>query len=207
MRDEYVESFINFLTTEGAKSENTIQSYCRDLRQAAEYFASQGMHMYEVKNYDIDGYVEYLKDKDKSDATIGRCISAMRTFYKYMMDNSYMNYNPAMIVTIPKIKRRRKAHGEDLMIPQGNTPIIIRDRAIVKLIEATGIKATALINLTIYDKDLMNRYERGLIDEYLKARDGLVKDKDTTELFVNAGGSRLTRQGLWKILNNYRTGK
>lgn len=204
MTNLYVESFIKKLRTAGVKSENTIQSYHRDMNQASEYFAGRDLNMTDIKNSDIEDYIQSMRDAGKSDATVCRTISSMRTFYKYMMDNGFMDYNPASIVDIPKITSRRYTHGEDLRIPEGDGLKAVRDRAIVKLITATGIKATALINITMYDVEYMSRFEKRIIEEYLSVRDGLIKKKDTMELFVNTDGNKLTRQGLWKILNNYR---
>ena len=204
MTNMYVESFINKLKAAGVKSDNTIQSYHRDLNQAAAYFAGHDLNMVEIKNSDIEAYIDELRKTGKSDATICRTISSMRTFFRCMMDNNFMDYNPASIVEIPKIKSRRYTHGEDLKVPEGDSIKSIRDRAIVKFIEATGIKATALINITMYDVGYMNRYEKRIIEEYLEIRNELVKDKDTETLFVNADGNRLSRQGLWKILNAYK---
>ena len=207
MTNLYVESFINKLKAAGVKSENTIQSYYRDLNQAAAYFARHDQNLAEIKNHNIESYIDSMRTSGKSDATICRTISSMRTFYKYMMDNGFMDYNPALIVNIPKITSRRYTHGENLKLPEGDSLKTVRDRAMVKLITATGIKATALINITMYDVEYMSRFEKRIIEEYLAVREELIKEKDTMALFVNTDGNKLTRQGLWKILNNYRTEK
>lgn len=227
--EEYIRLFIIYLQSVKLASMNTVQSYERDLKFFLKFLDS--MAVKNVENIDeniIKQYLDYMKSScNKSTATISRTLAAIRAFCQYLVKEEIISQNPANIVELPKINKKiPKILTEqqiDLLLSQPSASDIkgIRDRAMLELLYATGIRVSELIDLNITDINLQQGYiicrdehkERiipigksaiATVKKYLtQVRHVLLRDNSETHLFVNCNGKKMTRQGFWKILKTY----
>ena len=207
-------------------SENTLSSYLSDLDAFFIYLKEYKKNVLTVKRITVDSYIEYLKDAGRANSTISRTTAALKKFYAYLLDTEKVKINPVVGVEVPRVKKKiPEALTTREMVKLLNQPKAtdlkgIRDKAMLELLYATGIKVSELISLTLRDIDLKggmlslsSRNERYIpigneavdaLDNYIKkARSYMVKDSKVKNLFVNCSGTPLTRQGFWKILRGY----
>lgn len=209
-------------------SENTLNSYLRDLEAFLNYLAENKIkNALNVKKITIDAYIEHMKDIGKANSTISRTTAALRKFYTYMQEKGKIENNPLYGVDVPKVKKKipealtTREIVKLLNQPKANDLKGIRDKAMLELLYATGIKVSELISLVVRDVDVKGgmlscntgKSERYIpigkeateaLDNYIrKARPYMVKDTKVKNLFVNCSGTMLTRQGFWKILRFY----
>ena len=226
----YVEQFIKYLKEEKRLTGNSLDAYKRDIEMFQKYCDSRGIDdLINVENTDVVAYLLHLSETGKSPSTSNRKLASIRAFYKYAIEQGVVSKNPAANVKAPKIERKEIEfltvdEVETLLsMPEGKNPKDLRDKAILELMYATGIKVNELIAANVEDINLrigfftcpgiigkarivpIGRMARQAIEVYLKeARDVLVKDNlDERALFVNFYGNRMSRQGLWKILKSY----
>ena len=207
-------------------SENTLSSYLSDLDAFFIYLKEYKKNVLTVKRITVDSYIEYLKDAGRANSTISRTTAALKKFYAYLLESEKVKINPVVGVEVPRVKKKiPEALTTREMVKLLNQPKAtdlkgIRDKAMLELLYATGIKVSELISLTLRDIDLKggmlslsSRNERYIpigneavdaLDNYIKkARSYMVKDSKVKNLFVNCSGTPLTRQGFWKILRGY----
>lgn len=227
--EEYIRLFIIYLQTVKLASLNTVQSYERDLKFFVNFLNS--INITKVQDIDekiIKQYLDHMRaNGNKSTATISRTLAAIRAFCQYLVKEEIIAQNPANIVELPKINKRipkiLTEHQIDLLLNQPNANDIkgIRDRAMLELLYATGIRVSELIDLKMTDINLQQGYivcrdehkERVIpvgktaiaaMKKYLtQVRHVLIRDNSETHLFVNCNGKKMTRQGFWKILKTY----
>ncbi|MEW9674660.1 site-specific tyrosine recombinase XerD [Lentibacillus sp. L22] len=226
MLESQLEDFFHHLKIERGLSDNTLKSYHRDLQQYLHYIkTATGMVQWEaVKRRDITGFLYMLKDNGKSAATIARILSSIRLFHRFLINEQLVTHDVCLHIETPKQERKlpdvlSPADVEALLSISGNTPLKIRNKAMLELLYATGLRVTELITIPISDLHLTMGFVRCLgkgakerivplgdlakdaVQEYIDdARSKLVKHQDTKALFVNQHGRPLTRQGVWKIL-------
>lgn len=207
-------------------SENTLNSYLCDLDAFFVYLKECKKNALAVKRITVDSYIEHLKDAGRANSTISRTTAALKKFYAYLLESEKVKINPVVGVEVPRVKKKiPEALTTREMVKLLNQPKAtdlkgIRDKAMLELLYATGIKVSELISLTLRDIDLKggmlslsSRNERYIpigneavdaLDNYIKkARSYMVKDNKVKNLFVNCSGTPLTRQGFWKILRGY----
>lgn len=226
----YIDQFVKYLKEEKRLTGNSLDAYKRDMEMFQKYCNLRGIgDLIKVENTDVVAYLLHLSETGKSPSTSNRKLASIRAFYKYAMEKGMVNKNPAASVKAPKIERKEieflTVDEVDtlLSMPDGKTPKDMRDKAILELMYATGIKVNELIAANVEDINLrigfftcpgtigkarivpIGRMARQAIEVYLDgARDVLVKDNpDERALFVNFYGNRMSRQGLWKILKAY----
>lgn len=224
---EYIEAFLVYLAKVKQASPNTIQSYQRDLKYFSKYlFKINRLNVKDVSKEEIDKYLEHLKDT-KSLATISRALAAIRAFYCYLVTVKILDQNPTLEISLPKIVKRvpQILTQEEIEIllkqPCASDLKGIRDKAMLELLYATGIRVSELIALKLKDVNLQQGYiicrqsikERSIpigepairaLRSYIdKVRPCMTKPTCEMFLFVNCNGYRLTRQGFWKILKSY----
>lgn len=226
--EEHITSFLYYLEHIKGASSNTVQSYKRDLKYLEKYLESchkEGIEQLEER--DIETYLEDLKEHQKSAATVSRTLAAIRAFYQYLVKEEKVLDNPAEKIVLPRIKKKapRILNKEQIMalLEQPDCEDIkgIRDRAMLELLYATGIRVSELISLKITDINLQQGYimccdaqkERRIpigktaiipLQIYLgEVRHILLKGHSDSTLFVNCNGYPMTRQGFWKILKSY----
>ena len=220
--------FFKFLENERKLSENTLQSYKRDLKQFKKYLEDCEIHYNRVKEEDINDYVKELQEEGKKPSSISRCIASIRLFYKFALKNRKIKVDPTANVKSPKIEKRvpsvLTSQEVELLLDQPKDVDLkgIRDKAMLEFAYATGMRVTEIISLDIDDVNIEEGYvtckhsnkQRNIplgkmslqaLKEYIEeARDILIKTESEKALFVNINGTRLTRQGFWKIIKYYK---
>ncbi len=222
--------FLEYLTVELGLSANTRQAYERDLRLFCKTLGFKNSDaLVNVSREQITGYMTQLKEKGLAAATIARKLGAIKAFYRFMTAEGYMDANPAEVVEagIKGIKLPRVL-SEDEVVRLLNQPDIttaegFRDRTMLEVLYATGMRVSELINLTLERVDLNMKYiiafgkgskERivplgsvaaEFLQQYLeKVRPKLTHaDRNTNIVFLAFGGHELTRQRFWQIIRTY----
>lgn len=224
-----IHEFINYLSVERGLAVNTLESYGRDLRQYSQYLQrDDDSDLDSVSRGTILNYLLHLQTQGKATATIARRLAALKAFYQFLVREKMIKNDPTANLESPKLEKRLPkvltvAEVERLLAqPSGSEPSGIRDRAMLELLYATGLRVSELVSLDLADVNLETGYikcsgkgskERivplgslAIIScrEFLShARGRLVKEQSEKALFVNHHGHRLTRQGFWKIVKRY----
>jgi len=228
--DRYLNEFINYLKIEKRMAENSLEAYKRDIIDFFETInEQQSTDLIDVTNTEVVSYLFRLKNNGKSEATVNRKVASLRAFYNYMSSKGYLTLNPTINIKSPKIERKdieflTIEEIERLLELPDKSLKGIRDRAMLELLYATGIRVTEIIQMNIEDINLrmgfvtctgehgkpriipMGRPSRAAVEEYIyEGRPKLLRDENNTDkaLFLNYYGSRMTRQGLWKLLKEY----
>ncbi len=220
--------FFDFLENDKKLSENTLQSYKRDLKQFKRYIEACEVHYNRVKEEDIKDYIRELEEDGKKASSISRCIASIRSFYQFVLKRNKIKVDPTANIQSPKIEKRvpsvLTSQEVELLLDQPKDVDLkgIRDKAMLEFAYATGMRVTEIISLNIDDVNLEEGYvvcnkankQRNIplgtmslkaLTEYVEdARDILIKSEDEKALFVNINGTRLTRQGFWKIIKYYK---
>ncbi|APM38623.1 site-specific tyrosine recombinase XerD [Clostridium kluyveri] len=207
-------------------SKNTLDAYIRDINRFYNFIKKREGNLEEVEVVSIMAYVQYLQKEGKAISSIVRNIVSLRNFYKYLMVKGVINENPLLYYEIPKVKHNiPKVLTVDevdklLDSPDSTTYKGIRDKAMLEIMYAAGMKVMELLTLTIYDIDLKFSYIRckslrnkerlvpigsvavEYLKNYLDIRPQLnIYNLDT--LFLNLRGAAMSRQGFWKIVKYY----
>ena len=227
--EECMELFETYLTGEKKASQNTRSSYLRDIRQFGEYLDSHEEIGYTQAYEEIlCAYIAYLRSAGKSVATVSRNIASLKCFYSVLVTKHRMESNPTgklvpdkSVQKLPQILTSREV---ELLLEQPERTDLkgYRDRAMLELLYATGIRVTELINLNVSDVNLnvgvircvSHEKERFIplypaairaLTEYMEfIRPQMIADADEQSLFVNVSGERMSRQGFWKIIKTYQ---
>lgn len=226
--EKNVEKYIDYLKYQKGASNNTILSYNHDVDAFIAYIRSQGINsLAAVDETTVRSFIAYMKNSDKSDASIRRTLVTLRSFFTYMIKSDILEVNPANNVYISP----KKDYSPDILTPREINDILsmpdtltlkgCRDRAILEVLYATGMKATEIISLNFSDVSLATSTircggefsgtkmrELPLYPEALKALKCYMERAQEAliaadALFVNLNGGRLTRQGFWKIVKQY----
>lgn len=226
---ELLEDFVLFLVGEQAKSGNTILSYKRDVADYLDFLSEKKITDIKKTNRTIVlTYLLHLRQQGRAMATISRRLASLRSFYSYIISTGVSINDPTANLETPKVVRRAPSvlttRETELLLsmPKSSDLKGYRDKAMLELLYATGIKVSELISLTLEDVDLkqsciilrtashqrivpMGRKAVGAISDYLTyARPLMVGDEMVNNLFVNCSGTPLSRQGFWKILKHYQ---
>ena len=222
-----IDEFIESLKAKQA-SNNTIVSYERDIMKFSNYFEEKGKKIFDLTRDDMLEYIDYLKSEGKSNPTISRSIASVKRLYKYLLSKNLVEENIVENIESPKVDRK------DLMIlTQDEIEKLLeqpdlselkgqRDKAMLEVLYSTGIRVTELISLKLEDVNLTNGYikvkkknsERHIplgnlslkcLKEYInKVRPLHIRTEEEKTLFINTNGQKMTRQGYWKILKQYK---
>ena len=226
---DLIQAYENYLTKVKQASSNTVSSYMRDIRQFAQWLNSvEGVDVIDATQLNISRFLSYLEE-GRTVATVSRSLASLKNFYAYVVSSGFLEKTP---VTDIRIKRGEKKLPQiltgreiELLLSQ---PVCIdakgyRDKAMLEVMYATGIRVSELIDLDIDDVNL----EQGIIKcnsakksrviplypaalkalgSYIRdVRDGMIAASDERALFVNINGIRMSRQGFWKILKHYQS--
>ena len=222
-----VNDYIDFISKSDIPN-NTLAAYKRDLTKFVDYASFAGIRdVTEVNADHISAFKAHLNDLGLSVSTSSRTLSALRTYFVFLVDNGVMSFNPAKAVHNDKAVTREtnilSSKEIDLLLaqPDKNEPKGMRDKAMLELLYATGIKVSELIDLNIDDVNFQISFinvgttgkERYIplyklalksLQTYVNTyRKLLISSPDEKALFVNCNGERMTRQGVWKILKYY----
>ncbi|MBC7240949.1 MAG: site-specific tyrosine recombinase XerD [Anaerolineae bacterium] len=229
MRDA-IATFLQFLELEKGYSGNTLAAYRNDLEQFAQAMEEEGINSWEQVNQDvIIDYIMSLREREYASSTVARKIAALKSFFHFLAAEEIISDDPTLNLDSPKVKKRLPVtlsyeEVERLLdAPKGSSPKAIRDKALLELLYATGMRVTELVSLDLEDINLASatvRVRQGkggkeriipihsraveALREYLaKARRMLLRSPNERALFLNHRGERLTRQGLWLIIKQY----
>ncbi|MGN0659579.1 MAG: site-specific tyrosine recombinase [Emergencia sp.] len=226
-----IKDFIDYLKTEKKTSDNTCEAYRRDIQAFTAFLEGRGVKTDEATGTDVIAYLMELKNTGKSRATANRKLSSIRAYYKYLMRQGLVTSNPTEDIRSPRIERKELSYltveeVERLLAAPDDSVKGIRDRAILEVLYATGIRVSEIIEMKLKDANLrmgfitlngehgrarivpMGAPARKALDAYiLNSRNVLMKGKDDEDpegpLFVNYLGRPFTRQGFWKVLKQY----
>ena len=226
---EVIEMFEKYLTEDKKASANTLNSYLRDIRQLSEYLDTYSDHgLLDASAEDLSSYIEMLRGEGKSVATVSRAIASTKCLYSHLFIKQLITLNPAQGLIpdkntqkLPEILTSKEV---ELLLeqPQCIDPKGYRDKAMLELLYATGIRVTELIDLNIGDVNLSagvirchSRNKERFIPMYPAAvkalsdyitlvRPQMILLPDEQSLFVNVSGERMSRQGFWKIVKHYQ---
>ena len=226
--EKQIKLFLEFLQNDKKLSNNTLQSYERDILQYQEYAEENRMNYAKVDQSDLKRYLDHLSEIGKKTSTISRNLATIRSFYQFLLRNRKVKEDPTMNLQAPKIEKRAPsvltAQEVELLLDQPKDVDLkgTRDKAMLEFAYATGMRVTEIISLDIDDVKLEEGYvvchsgskQRNIplgtlalkaLKEYIEeARPVLIHDETVKALFVNVNGQRLTRQGFWKIVKYYK---
>ncbi len=209
-------------------SDNTVASYMRDLRQYASYLTAEGIDILDVDQSVVSAYMGSMKAGGKSAATISRALASIKSLYIFAMQNDEIDQNPIQNIKVDKAEKKLPqiltGKEVELLLQQPKTAEMkgCRDKAMLEVLYATGIRVSELIGLNIDDVSLPGsfiRCESGektrIIPIYPEALQSLREYIETVRpkmiavptehsLFVNVSGERMSRQGFWKIIKYYQ---
>lgn len=228
MIQDEMNRFIAYLHKVKKTSENTSLSYQRDLKKLRIFLEEKDVHSAkEMTETHLKAYVQYMNDQEFKPSTISRNIASMKGFVNYLMEEGVLENNIAASLKSPKIEKKMPeimTMNEVVTLleqPSKHNPKEVRDKAMLELLYATGIRVSELISLKLDDLNLQMRYilckdhnkERMIpfgvnakvaLEEYLSfAREELLDHTENNVLFVNCSGLPMSRQGFWKIIKYY----
>ncbi len=227
---DLISAYENYLTKVKQASSNTVFSYMRDIRQFDSWLQRSGeVTVLEANQQNIAAYLAYLQDQGRSAATVSRGLASLKNFYAYLVSTGFLTESP--VTEKIHVERGEKKLPQILTSAQVDKLLAqpapvdakgIRDKAMLELLYATGIRVTELIDLNLSDFvpelksirvgsgkkarsiPLYPAAMRAMTVYLTQTRDTMVLDAGETALFVNVNGSRMSRQGFWKILKHYQ---
>ena len=226
--EKQIELFLDFIKNEKKLSDNTFQSYKRDILQYKEYIDVNNLDYSKANEGNIKDYLTYLGNLNKKATTISRHLASIRLFYQYLLKFNKVQEDPTSKVQAPKIDKKAPSiltsEEVTLLLNQPKNVDLkgIRDKAMLEFAYATGMRVTEIISLNVSDINLeegvvncktrtktrtipLGKISLNALKEYVEnVRDILIKDENEQALFVNINGKRLTRQGVWKIVKFYK---
>lgn len=227
-----VKDFLHYLRIERGLAENTLLSYNRDLEQYVDYLTKEKVvkSWEDVKRTHIISFLYANRKDGKSTATIARMISALRSFHQFLIRERIVTHDASLHIETPKLERMLPetlsfAEVEKLLDVKGQEPLDLRNKAMVEVLYATGLRVSELVQLQVFDVHISMGFVRCLgkgnkerivplgdhaieaLTVYLeKGRPELIKRNNSeTALFVNHHGRALSRQGFWKVLKQLAT--
>lgn len=226
--EKEINAFISYLHNVKKTSNNTEMSYHRDLNKLTKYLGEQNIFdVKEVTEENLKDYVLLLESQKFAAATISRNIASIKAFWHFLCKNGLVLKDIAVSLKAPKIEKKTPEilSMEEVILlleqPKGDTPKEIRDKAMLELLYATGIRVTELISLKISDINMQmgcivcrdSNKERAIpfgkaakqaLFHYLDgAREAMVEEKESDILFANCAGQSMSRQGFWKLVKHY----
>jgi len=226
--DEQIKLFLKFLQNDKKLSDNTLQSYKRDITQFEQYVEENQINYTKVDEKIVKEYLEHLQEIGKKSSTVSRNLASIRSFYQFLVRNKKVLQDPTNNIQAPKIEKRvpsiLTAKEVELLLDQPQDVDLkgIRDKAMLEFAYATGMRVTEIISLNLEDVNFEEAYVscktgtkqrniplgtmslKALKDYVEDARPYLIKNDSVKSLFVNINGKRLTRQGFWKIVKYYK---
>lgn len=226
--EQNIVDFTEYLRNEKKSSENTVLSYARDLKGFCRFMKESGvLDPAKVNRTNVMAYVYELQKQRKAGTTVSRNIASIRSFFQFLQRKGIVTENPAADLELPKVEKKvpeiLSLDKVELLLeqPSGDEDKEIRDKAMLELLYATGIRVTELISLRVEDINLPLEYIRcgsdtksriipigaqakASLRRYLdKVREHMLLRPDEEVLFVNCNGKPMTRQGFWKIIKAY----
>ena len=222
-------AYENYLTKVKQASSNTVASYLRDIRQFADWLeSSEGKTVVDAVQLNISGFFSHLEQEGRSGATISRCLASLKNFYAYLISTGFVEKTPVIDIHIDRGEKKlpQILTGREIELLLAQPACVdakgYRDKAMLEVMYATGIRVSELIELDVDDVNLdlgiikcagakksraIPLYPGALraLTVYLRdIRGSLIVSNEEKALFVNISGARMSRQGFWKILKHYQ---
>ena len=226
---DLIGAYENYLTKVKQASANTIASYMRDIRQFSEWLrAAEGTDVVDASQVNISEYLAHLEDEGRSGATVSRNLASLKNFFSYVVSSGFLETTPVTDIHVERGEKKMPQilTGREIELLLAQPACVdakgCRDKAMLEVMYATGIRVTELIDLDVDDVNLeagtikcagakktrsIPLYPAALkaLSSYLmEVRRGMIADPDEKALFVNVSGMRMSRQGFWKILKYYQ---
>lgn len=227
--EEILQQYIQYLVVEKGLAENSIQSYGRDITQYLTFIKEKyQISVEKTTRTHVMGYLIHLQEQGKSTSTITRNLSSLRGFYRFLLLDRYIASDPTSHLETPKLDKRLpkvltiEEVDRLLQQPKEIDAIGARDKAMLELLYATGLRVSELISLNVHDVNINMEFVRCMgkgskeriiplgssaikaLQRYTERfRPQLVRNRSEEALFLNHHGGRLTRQGFWKIIKQY----
>lgn len=226
--DKAIEAFTAYLHNVKKTAENTQLSYRRDLNKLKKYLARQDIfEVGQITEEALRGYLCELEEQQFKAATISRSIASIKAFFQFLIKEQLVEGDMTENLHAPKIEKKLPGimsveEAERLLDqPSGNTPKELRDKAMLELLYATGIRVTELISLKVPDINLQmgfllcrdgsreraipfgSKARKALLGYLESGREALLRGEGVDELFVNCSGQPMSRQGFWKLIKHY----
>lgn len=221
-------SYQKFLVEKKQASENTVSSYVRDISQYLQWLDSEGLTSENATHGDIDRYTKHLLGLGKTVSTVTRSLASLKSFYMFLQGENIVTSNPAKGLSLEKVERKlpqiltSKEVELFLEQPDPRDAKGCRDKAMLELLYATGIRVSELIGLNLEHLNLSAGFLRcetrkkeriiplyptavKALNDYIEhVRPQIIEQPEERALFVNMNGSRMSRQGFWKIIKHYQ---
>ncbi|MBR6376439.1 MAG: site-specific tyrosine recombinase XerD [Oscillospiraceae bacterium] len=226
---DYIASYERYLLEVKKSSANTVASYIRDLRQFHRYVEENlECPMEELTRDQATVYFAWLTNSGKSSATVTRSLASLKGFYSYLVTEGHLEANPVKGIHLAKVEKKlpQILTGREVELlleqPKCTDPKGYRDKAMLELLYATGIRVSELISLNVEDVNIPAGFIRcagggksrmiplypaavKAIQTYItQIRPSMIAEPGETALFVNLSGERMSRQGFWKIVKHYQ---
>lgn len=226
--ESHIEQFVNYLAVAKGASENTQMSYKRDLGGFLNFIDAMGVNdLSMVNKTNVMAYIYDLQKKNRAAATVSRNAASIRSYFSYLVKEKFIDNNPAETLETPKVEKKMPSiltlKEVECLLSQPNTSEMkgIRDKAMLEVLYATGMRVTELVTLKTSDINIDLEYVicktdnktriiplgskaiESLIIYLERARNVLVRNDNESVLFVNCFGKPMTRQGFWKIIKMY----
>lgn len=226
--NDYIEDFITYIHNTKGSSNNTEMSYRRDLRKMNDYFAKKNIRdLSAISESDLSDYVKHLEKQKYSASTVSRNIASVKALCHFLVLKKKMAVDVSTGLKAPKIEKKLPTIMSNaevnklLMQPSGSSMKEIRDKAMLELLYATGIRVSELISLRTSDVNMQmscivcrdlhkermipfgHKAKKALSKYLSEVRDNMVNEKQSEILFVNCSGEPMSRQGFWKLIKFY----
>jgi integrase/recombinase XerD len=229
-RPEYdlINRFLNYLKVEKGLSANTLDAYRHDLAKLNTFAANREKDLLSIERDDLVQLLMHLKEQmNMSDATLARATSVIKGFYKFLLAENYMGRDPASLIetrqswqTLPRFLTTEEVE-RLLAQPDVSSDVGLRDKAMLEVLYASGLRVSELINLKLsdidWDKGVIACFGKGtkqrrvpigktaihFLKLYFASRQRLLQEKNSDYLFIEVGGVRISRQKFWKIIKRY----
>lgn len=224
----YIIGYEEWLIRDKKAAPNTLSSYLRDVRQFSDWITDRSVDLTQVIRDDVMKYASFLEKKGKSNATVVRSVASLKSFYQYLLSIRAVSVNPAKGFSPSRVERKLPAilSGKEVDLfleqPDPSEPKGCRDKAMLEVLYATGIRVSELICLNVQDVNLsvgfircVGKQKERIVPLYRTAikalstyinevRPQLLDTPEEMALFVNMSGERMSRQGFWKIVKYYQ---
>lgn len=226
--EQSIDRFITYLHNVKNTSANTEMSYRRDLKKVVAFLRAKGLtELVDVKAEDLQAYIVSMNEQNFAAATVSRNIASIKAFFHFLCQEGVISKDVSDELKAPKIEKKMpEILTTDEVIrlleqPSGDSPKEIRDKAMLELLYATGIRVTELITLKVHEVNLSMSFivckdahkervipfgmaaKNALVKYMSEARDKMLEDKSSDILFANCSGSSMSRQGFWKLIKYY----
>lgn len=223
-----LQRYLDYLITEKGLSQNTVKSYLYDINKVCHLLEDKAKNLKNLSRDDLLGFMRTMKERGYSSRSIARWLVSVRNFYKYLMTEQWLDTDPTQNIEAPKTWKRLpkilsfEEVEELLRTPDCQTPLGLRDRAMLEILYATGLRVSELVSVELKDlrsdAGFLTCFGKGskeriipisgvadqMVKKYMKkSRNLLSKEKTSRYLFLNARGEKMSRQGFWKIIKKY----